>query len=455
MDNKTAGIKNILLCIAILLLCVCNAKAQYSNAQAHHADTTVQRTNNEAQCVDSKAPRCNAVPHIGAAISFAPVKALATDEYQRLWLKGKQAYSLNIEMLYSALPTDSNEYAEDYNFPEFALGLQYDFDHGITMHRSPNPAWGMAEMVDYTSRMGNILTLYGSFLRPVVRREKWDAGYALGMGLGYTRTKYNPHNNVDNEMIGSRWLVYFTASIYATWHFAHNFGLRGGMKFFHHSNGALNRPNKGANMIGPYLGVVYEPYHETLARRSKSPHRDFRKYIYTNFTAGIGGKTLNEDWKKTQHHTAPGEPRYRTGRFRLYAAYSLQTDVMFRYARRWATGIGFDMFYATYAKRVEEIDKADGLNLKHNNLSYGIALKHEVFYKKLSASMEIGRYLYRHLGKDDDVTRKEFPFYERIGLRYSFPKLGGMQIGLNVKAHKFKADFSEFTIGLPIVLKKF
>ncbi len=440
MDNETGRIKRALLCAAAVLLFLCNAKAQSADIMPPCQDSTAQCTNK--------------VPHLGAAVSFAPVRALATDEYQRMWLKGKQAYSLNAALLYSPLPSDSCGYAEDFNFPTFAVGLQYDFDHGITMHRSPSPAWGMAETVDYTSRMGNILTLYGSFMRPVVRREKWDAGYALGMGLGYSHTKYNPYNNVDNEMIGSRWLVYFTAYVYATWYFAQDFGLRGGMKFFHHSNGALNRPNKGANMAGAFLGVVYAPWHETLARRSKSPHRDFKKYIYANFTAGIGGKTLNEDWKKTQHHTKPGAPRYRTGRFRLYAAYSLQADLMFRYARRWATGIGFDMFRATYAKRVEEIDKADGLNLKHDNLSYGIALKHEVFYRRLSASMEIGHYLYRHLGKDDDVTRKGFPFYERIGLRYSFPQLGGMQIGLNVKAHKLKADFTEFTVGIPVVLKK-
>ncbi len=403
----------------------------------------------------AKARGRDSVPHFGAGVSLMPARALAIDRYERMWLKGKDAFSVSAEVLYSPLPSDSCGYAEDYNFPQFAVGLQYDFDHGVTMRRSPDPAWGLAQTVDYTSRMGNILTLYSTFLRPVVRSAKWDAGYALGMGVGYSRTKYNPRNNADNELIGSRWLVYFNASLYATWHFARNWGVRGGLRFFHHSNGALNRPNKGANMVGPFLGVVYEPYHETLARRTKVAHRDFRKYLYMNLTCGVGAKTLNEDWMKTQYYTPPGEPRYRTGRFRMYAAWSFQADVMYRYARRWATGVGFDLFCATYASRVAEIDKADGLDLKHDNVSYGIALKHEVFYRRISASMEIGRYLCRHLGKDDDVVRKEFPFYERIGVRYAFPRLAGMQVGLNVKAHKFKADFTELTLGVPLVLARF
>ena len=43
-----------------------------------------------------------------------------------------------------------------------------------------------------------------------------------------------------------------------------------------------------------------------------------------------------EDWIYTQFGTAPGEEHYRTDQFKSYIAYSLQADVMCRYARRWA-----------------------------------------------------------------------------------------------------------------------
>lgn len=399
----------------------------------------------------------DSIPHFGASLSLAPVKCLAIDEWERRWLKGDKAFSIAAEMLYSPLPADSCAYAADFGYPEFALGVQYDFDRGVTMHRSPDTAWGMAETVDYTSRMGNILTLYSTFSRPLLHSAHWDAGYTIGMGIGYSRTKYNPNDNADNELIGSRWLVNFTASLYATWYFSKRFGLRAGARFFHHSNGALNRPNKGANMLGPFVGIVYAPWHDCVERARRMPKAGApeTKTLYMNFTAGIGAKALNEDWMKTQYRTPPGEPRYRTGRFKLYPAWSLQTDVMYRYARRWASGIGFDMFCGTYAAHVAKIDEERGIDLKHDNFSCGIALKHEVFYRRISAAMEIGTYLYRHMGDDDNSVREGFPFYERIGIKYRFPSLAGMQIGLNVKAHKLKADFTELTVGIPIVLKTF
>lgn len=39
---------------------------------------------------------------------------------------------------------------------------------------------------------------------------------------------------------------------------------------------------------------------------------------------------------------------------------------MRRYARRWATGVGADVFYGTYASRVAEIDEKDGLTVRHS-----------------------------------------------------------------------------------------
>ena len=46
----------------------------------------------------------------------------------------------------------------------------------------------------------------------------------------------------------------------------------------------------------------------------------------------------------------------------------------------------------------------------------------------------------------------EAPYYERIGLNYSFPRLGGLKIGVNVKAHKTKADLTELLISYPATI---
>ena len=67
------------------------------------------------------------------------------------------------------------------------------------MHKD-NP-WGEAQPVNYTSKLGNFLTLYGTFNRPLYRSKYWQWGYYLGTGVGYTSLKYNQKNNIDNEYI--------------------------------------------------------------------------------------------------------------------------------------------------------------------------------------------------------------------------------------------------------------
>ena len=77
------------------------------------------------------------------------------------------------------------------------------------MHKEAAPDWGQAVPVDYVSRMGQVWTLYGGFSRPLLRRPHWEVDYALNFGVGMASRFYNRHNNVDNELLGSRWNILF------------------------------------------------------------------------------------------------------------------------------------------------------------------------------------------------------------------------------------------------------
>ena len=46
----------------------------------------------------------------------------------------------------------------------------------------------------------------------------------------------------------------------------------------------------------------------------------------------------------------------------------------------------------------------------------------------------------------------EKPYYERIGVLYSFPGKYGLTVGGLVKAHLTKADLTEFILAVPIRL---
>lgn len=90
-------------------------------------------------------------------------------------------------------------------------------------------SWRYIEEVDYDSKMGNIITLYGQFNRPVWQNNRWQVGYDLDIGVGYSHRKYNVENGIDNEMIGARWNIFFGMGANASYRVGKNWGLTGGV----------------------------------------------------------------------------------------------------------------------------------------------------------------------------------------------------------------------------------
>ena len=105
--------------------------------------------------------------HWGAEVEFMPGKALVMDQYQRKWMRGRDNYTVGLRANYSTMPCDSDDFAADYNFPTLSVGLRYSINNGVTMYRDKDREWPLIEPVDYESRLGNIVTLYGMFTRPL------------------------------------------------------------------------------------------------------------------------------------------------------------------------------------------------------------------------------------------------------------------------------------------------
>lgn len=399
----------------------------------------------------AKAIEKDSIRHWGFTVSVMKSEIIALDKNQRKYLKEKENGSVALELNHINLPSDHDSYAKDYNYPSLSIGLRYTMNNRVRFHRTPDLAWDKIEEVPYDSRLGNTLSLYGTFQRAIHRNRHWETSYSLSGGIGYTNKWYNINNNIDNDFIGTPILIYFGAGIHQTYRFAREWGVRASLEFVHHSNGALYRPNKGSNCLGPSVGIVYYPYYETFIREHDSfKSAPFKKFLYLDITAGIGAKTLVEDWQITQFRTPKTDPNYRTGDFKRYATYSLQANLMYRYARRWASGIGIDAFYNTYAPHIEQLERKEGNIIDCKPWSFGIAGKHETFFHNLSVNVALGTYLYRRMGSIDRELGGRI--YERIGVNYSFPSLNGLKLGINVKAHTTKADFTELVITYPFRL---
>ncbi len=389
------------------------------------------------------------IAKMGIEFRYIPAQTLTLDKEPRIWTKTKETHSWAAQI--NVTPT-KNAYAHDYNYPTFSFGLRYHLNHGTTMHR--DDPWGEAQPVNYTSKLGNFLTLYGTFNRPLYRSKHWQWGYYLGTGIAYTSLKYNQKNDIDNEYIGSHLNIYFNAGLYGQVKIAKEWSIKGGLDFAHHSNGAMARPNKGANYFGPFVGLVYEPQQATspIAKRNTEATQPFQKYWFTEFTLGLGGKTLLEEWLQTQFNTPQGQPDYRKEHFTYYGAYSFHTHLLYRYARRWASGVGVGLFYGEYAHRIARMDKENGhTDEKHSPWSASIEARHEVYYGNVSVRLTLGYYLYRHMGYSANHGL-EYPYHEQVGVFYSFPKLKGLTLGFSVNAHATKADFTELQLSIPVRL---
>ena len=389
------------------------------------------------------------IAKMGIEFRYIPAQTLTLDKEPRIWTKTKDTHSWAAQI--NITPT-KNAYAHDYNYPTFSFGLRYHLNHGTTMHR--DDPWGEAQPVNYTSKLGNFLTLYGTFNRPLYRSKHWQWGYYLGTGIAYTSLKYNQKNDIDNEYIGSHLNIYFNAGLYGQVKIAKEWSVKGGLDFAHHSNGAMARPNKGANYLGPFVGLVYEPQQATspIAKRNTEATQPFQKYWFTEFTLGLGGKTLLEEWLQTQFNTPQGQPDYRKEHFTYYGAYSFHTHILYRYARRWASGVGVGLFYGEYAHRIARMDKENGhTDEKHSPWSASIEARHEVYYGNVSVRLTLGYYLYRHMGYSANHGL-EYPYHEQVGVFYSFPKLKGLTLGFSVNAHATKADFTELQLSIPVRL---
>ena len=386
----------------------------------------------------------------GVAAGAGPGKIIVVDKYQEKWQKGKNNFSFDVALEHRSLPEDSSDFDQDYGLPVISARMKVALNHNVTMHKSQDKHWGLAQPVDYDSRMGNVVALYGTFARPFFRNKFFEADAAISTGLGYSNTIYDKDNNVDDELIGSHFLIYLGAHL--TWRFMPVWGLWAGGDYWHLSNGTLGRPNKGANFVGPTIGLAYMPHFEHVRtmgmKRSFNP---FEKKWYVELTAGVGARTLYEEWDQTQYKTPMGEEDYRTGDFKLYIAYSAQADLMCRYDRKWASGVGLDLFYGGYASTVEKIEQKRGVDAEHSPWSVGLAFKHQAFYKQLSLAMSFGWYLYREMGENAKVMEKRY--YERIGLKYTLPGKRHLSIGASVKAHSTKADLTEIHLSLPISLQ--
>lgn len=365
-------------------------------------------------------------------------------------LKQQNAQSFWAGYIYQTNADEGCGYASDYNYPTFTFGLLVADFNKVRLRYDPRGTRG----IDYDSRCGTSFVAYASIRRAFFRtRNGWSADYTFANGVGYNTHIYDRFTNVDNVLLGSRLSIYFDVA------FALNYRYKQceffvGPEFRHLSNGGMVRPNKGVNKLGVGTGVRYylEPYDSISFNRLRKPFEEKGPYLNVSYSSGIRGSqgewlydANNYIWKDNDVENI----KYGHDGYRMCYYHLLSADLMYRYARRYASGIGLDALYEPYNRDVEiQNPKADRSNL--TLWSFGVAAKHEVYFRRLSMKMALGWYLSRPFNECSN-TADEYPFYERVGLRYNLPLQNNtISVGYNIYAHVTKAYGTELVIDVKL-----
>lgn len=187
---------------------------------------------------------------------------------------------------------------------------------------------------------------------------------------------------------------------------------------FHHiSNGGLAKPNRGINQPAVGVGYLFTPNPKALSvekiRMKKYREKKGEKSLRV-FIAGSGNAV---DYGEKQ-------------RFPVFGA-GLISGVNLNNLNRLTLGLEWH-YDGGHNKRIK------ALNLNGNAHRAAIQVGHEFILGKFIFSQQAGIYIY-------DSTRYHDFFYHRWGLSYKHKS--GIYIGVNLKAHRHVAEFTDVRVG--------
>ncbi len=324
---------------------------------------------------------------------------------------------------------DEVKNAVDYKALDFQLGWRKTSNTKFNyLYRYPTLGVGFNSTIPYYSEIGRPQAIYGFMKVPFSisgQRNRFSFGYFMQLGVGFNLKPYDPDANPINQYIGSKVNCYIHMGLNSTVRITDRLDFQASLGLKHYSNGATKRPNAGINLFPVNLGMNVK-LGELKPLPTEIPE--------------IGEKQLKSFWNIALYtgmkNYEVGDPAYFRG--------GLGLNFLLEPTYKYRLGLGLDLFWAQgMEKRYPE-----GNFSFQDQTSLAIVGSWEwQLTERLYVPIGLGAYLYRN-----ELNQEITWFYERIGARYRFDN--SMFAGMQIKAHKAKADFFEFTVGYTIPGKK-
>lgn len=248
--------------------------------------------------------------------------------------------------------------------------------------------------------------------------------FRVSWGLSYLTKRFDIRQNHKNIAIGSNWNAFVQYRF--LWHLnlSPKLRLEPGLGISHVSNGRMQVPNLGLNLISINMGLTYkisDPKSE-ITKIDSSMKAKSRHELLAWVAAGVNEKD------------PPGGPKL--------PAYTLSVNYFFNKRNTHKIGAGLDVYY----------EESHVMDLEHFGYPYksyadklraGIKFAYSYNVGRISFPLEMGYYFYSPYNDDG-------PFFHRFGIRYTGDK--GLFLQFGMKSHWVVAYHFDLGVGyrLPI-----
>lgn len=292
------------------------------------------------------------------------------------------------------------------------------------INRFPSYGLGFTSAVNYYSEIGRPMGIYAFGEFPFGKNSfdrKLNFSYYAQIGVGFNMNPYDAETNSINGFVSTVVNAHIHFGFKADYQFFKTVGGFASIGTKHYSNGSIKKPNAGINIIPIAIGLRINLDKEEFNPGSKPDFPPLEKRGFWNIAAYTGFKS------------------YEIGE-RAYFRGGLGVNYLWELSYKYRTGLGIDWFYGAGAK-----DRYPDENITFSNVnSFALVGSWEwKITEKLYMPVGIGVYLSK-----SDYSDELAGFYERIGVRYRIND--NVFAGIQIKAHRAKADFFEFTFGYTI-----
>jgi hypothetical protein len=256
---------------------------------------------------------------------------------------------------------------------------------------------------------------------PLYRYRKFSLETRIGTGPAWAN-KYWKRTDTFNNYLGSKINMYASVLLQASYRYQQtNFHL--GYTLSHTSNVGTTKPNRGVNLLGPFLSIDHAFKHTPSIKYEKNKDTMQRKQLGLRLKAGIG-------WNEYGKADGPLLPNYN-----LYAqAYHERKALL------WYSGINIEYNAPIYYHLL--LTQPHGVNYRAKSSSIYYNIGTELLWGKITMPLQMDIYVNAPWDKTGSFAQRVGVFYYPQG-RYHKNYFAG----LSMKSQQVRADYIEFVAG--------